>query len=342
MVPRVSSGTAEITTNATAISATYSGGAFTINASGTDIETTSDQFHYVYESLSGDGTIVARVSSIENTNSWAKGGVMIRESLASNSKQAMIVLTPGNGVAFQRRLSTGGGTVNTSGSWVGAPYWVKLVRSGSTFTGYASGDGTSWTQVGSDTVSMATDVYIGLALTAHNNSTVCTAVIDNVSSTGGSGGGGGSFTLRLGAEDGTIVSPMQIASDGGAFGGRFVKTTSANAGTDSWTFSVPSSGTYYVWGRVRSTDGYHDSFFVRMDSGGEDVYDTSQDSWSNSWQWTRLNGRGGTSTPLTIDPRTFSLSSGSHTLTFRGREADTWLDRVIVTNDGSFVPTESP
>jgi len=135
---------------------------------------------------------------------------------------------------------------------------------------------------------------------------------------------------------------MESASDWGAFGGQFVKTTSSNAGTDSWTFSVPSSGTYYVWGRVRAIDGVHDSFYVKMDSGSEDVYDCAQGTWSSSWQWTKLNGRNGTTTPLTLNPRTFSLSAGSHTLTFRGREADTWLDRVIVTNDGSFVPTESP
>ncbi len=320
-------------------SATYSGGAFTINASGTDIEGSSDKFHYVYESLSGDGTIVARVSSIENTDPWAKGGVMIRETLSADSRQAMMVLTPGNGLAFQRRLTTGGLTVSTGGPWVAAPYWVKLVRSGSTFTGYASSNGTSWTQVGSDTISMATNVYVGLALTAHNNSTLCTAVLDNVSAPVS---GGGSFILRIGAEDGTLTSPMVVGSDSGAFGGQYIKTTTANAGSGAWTFSVPSSGTYFVWGRVRAIDEVHDSFYVKMDSGSEDVYDCAQGTWSPNWQWTRLNGRGGTSNPLTINPRTFSLSAGSHTLTFRGREAETWLDRVIVTSDGSFVPTEVP
>jgi hypothetical protein len=134
---------------------------------------------------------------------------------------------------------------------------------------------------------------------------------------------------------------MAVYSDSGAFGGQYVRTLSANAGTDAFTFTAPSDGTYYVWGRVRAVDEVHDSFYVKMDSGSEDVYDVVT-SWGTSWQWTRLNGRNGTSTPRTLNPRTFSLSAGSHTLTFRGREADTWLDRVIVTNDGSFVPTEAP
>jgi hypothetical protein len=45
---------------------------------------------------------------------------------------------------------------------------------------------------------------------------------------------------------------------------------------------------------------------------------------------------------MTLNPRTFTLSAGSHSLTFRGREVPTKLDRVIVTNSGSFVPTETP
>ncbi|MEP6994637.1 MAG: PQQ-dependent sugar dehydrogenase [Acidobacteriota bacterium] len=166
--------------------ASYLSGTFTVTASGTDIEGTSDQFHYVYQPLSGDGTILARVASITNTNPWAKGGVMIRESLASNSTHAMMVLTPGNGLAFQRRLTTGGITLSTPGASVVAPYWVKMVRSGSTFSGYTSPDGNTWTLVGSDTINMATNVLFGLPLTSHNNAALCTATLDNVSATAGS------------------------------------------------------------------------------------------------------------------------------------------------------------
>jgi glucose/arabinose dehydrogenase/regulation of enolase protein 1 (concanavalin A-like superfamily) len=161
-------------------SATLSGGVFTVKASGVDIEDTADQFHYVYQPLTGDGTIVARVASIQNTNPWAKGGVMIRESLAANSTQAMMVLTAANGLAFQRRLTTGGITYHTGGALVAAPYWVKLTRSGNTFTGYSSSNGTTWTLVGSDTIAMAANVYVGLALTSHNNAALCTATFDNV------------------------------------------------------------------------------------------------------------------------------------------------------------------
>ena len=70
-------------------STTYSAGAFTIDASGTDIWGTSDQFRFVYQPISGDVQITARVDSQTVTNEWAKAGVMIRTSLAANSASPM-------------------------------------------------------------------------------------------------------------------------------------------------------------------------------------------------------------------------------------------------------------
>jgi type II secretory pathway pseudopilin PulG len=166
---------------AAAGSASSTACAWAINGSGADIWDTSDEFHYVYQPLSGDGQIIARVVSITNTNSWAKAGVMIRETLTAGSKHAMMVVTPSSGNAFQRRTSTGGVSTHTAGSAVTAPYWVKLKRVGNTLTGYESLNGSTWTQVGTDTVSMATDIYIGLCVTSHNDGVLCTAVLDNIS-----------------------------------------------------------------------------------------------------------------------------------------------------------------
>ncbi len=160
--------------------ATYAGGAFGVDASGTDIEETSDQFHYVYQVLTGDGAIQARVAAIENTDPWAKGGVMIRETLAADSKHAMMALTPANGLVFQRRPTTGGTTDSTLGAAVSAPYWVRVVRTGSTLAGYSSPDGATWTLVGSTTISMSSSVLAGMPLTSHNNSLLCSATLDNV------------------------------------------------------------------------------------------------------------------------------------------------------------------
>ena len=104
---------------------------------------------------------------------------------------------------------------------------------------------------------------------------------------------------------------------------------------------MPASGAYLIWCRVLGPDGSHDSFFVSMDGGAEDVYDMAERTWSPQFQWTRVNGRNG-GDPLTLNPRTFALTAGVHTLTFRAREAGAVLDRLIVTADTSFVPTETP
>jgi hypothetical protein len=178
-------------------SAAFGSGTFTVQGGGADIWGTSDQFHFAYQPLAGNGEIVARVAGLGVTDPWAKAGVMIRETLNANSTYAFTAITPGNGVAFQRRTTTGGSAVTTAGPLVTAPYWVRLVRSGNTFTSYASPDGGTWTEVGSDTIAMASNVFIGLAVTSHNNAVTTTATVDSLGGSGGwvssgwSGGGGG-------------------------------------------------------------------------------------------------------------------------------------------------------
>lgn len=154
---------------------------WTINGSGADIGGKDDEFHYVYQSLSGDGQIIARVVSVENTHNLAKAGVMIRETLDADSKHALMYVTANGSTAFLRRTSTGDNSTNTAGSSVTTPYWVKVIRSGDTFTGYESPNGSTWNEVESVTISMATDAYIGLAVTSRNDGDLCTAEIDNVS-----------------------------------------------------------------------------------------------------------------------------------------------------------------
>jgi regulation of enolase protein 1 (concanavalin A-like superfamily) len=156
---------------------------FTLRGAGADIGLTADEFHYTYQPASGNVTIIARVATLQNTDPNARAGVMIRESLAPGSRHASVLLTPSNGLAFQRRAATGGFPTSTAGPLVTAPYWVKLVRSGSTFSAYHSTDGAEWTLVGSATVSMPANVLVGLALTSHKNATLNTSTLDGVAVT---------------------------------------------------------------------------------------------------------------------------------------------------------------
>ena len=159
-------------------------GIYTVNGAGSDIQGTSDQFQFVYLSLTGNGTITARVDSVQNTNAWAKAGVMFRNTLAANSANAFLAMTPGNGATYQYRSSTNGNTswMNTSG--LSAPYWVRLTRSGNDFTAYRSANGVDWTQIGSTaTITMNNTVYVGLAVTSHNSGTLSSSIFSHVSVT---------------------------------------------------------------------------------------------------------------------------------------------------------------
>jgi pectin methylesterase-like acyl-CoA thioesterase/regulation of enolase protein 1 (concanavalin A-like superfamily) len=162
--------------------ASFTNQVFTVTGSGTDIYGTSDAFRFVYLSISGDCTITARVVTQQNIDQWSKAGVMVRASLAADAANALVGMTPNtaNGATWQYRSTTGGSTSFNKTNGLSAPYWVRMVRSGNTFTGYRSADGIIWTQQGTTTITMASTVYIGLAVTSHNNSSLCTATFDNV------------------------------------------------------------------------------------------------------------------------------------------------------------------
>src|SRR3954466_273579 len=167
---------------AVAGSASNSGASgFTIHASGEDIWGTADEFHSVYFTLDGDMQLIAEVTGIDFTDSWAKGGLMARETLDANSRNVMVFVSPAGHVGLQGRLATGGTTDYTPGVQpVGFPYWLKLVRSGNTFSGYQSADGNNWTLIGTATVTLPSTLYVGLAVTAHHDGMLCTATFDNV------------------------------------------------------------------------------------------------------------------------------------------------------------------
>jgi hypothetical protein len=158
------------------------GAVVTINASGADIWDTADEFYFLSQSLSGDGELTARVTSIGNTDPWAKAGVMIRESTAANSRHAMMVVSAQNGAVMQYRTATGGtsGPSGVAGTPGALPQWVRITRTGTTFRGFQSPDGQTWTLRGTITVSMGSSARIGLATTSHNDGTLTQAVFDNV------------------------------------------------------------------------------------------------------------------------------------------------------------------
>ena len=157
-------------------------GTYTMTGTGVDIWDTADQFHFAFKELTGAGTIIAKVESVQNTHGFAKAGVMIRDTLDADSRYAGVFITPENGVRFQYRNTAGGVTDRQFVEGITAPQWVKLERtSGGLVRAYYSVDGTTWERFSLIQVTMNTPMYIGLAVTSHDAALTCEATFSNVS-----------------------------------------------------------------------------------------------------------------------------------------------------------------
>lgn len=160
-----------------------SSGTFTVHGSGADVWGTADELHYVYQQVSGDVEIKARIASQEDTHNWSKSGVMIRETLSTGSKQAHMFITPNYGFNFQWRTETDSISSSSSGVSTNSDpnNWVRLVRSGNSISAYSSPNGTNWTRVGSQiTISMNATVYVGMSVCSHSDGILCTTEFDKV------------------------------------------------------------------------------------------------------------------------------------------------------------------
>jgi hypothetical protein len=164
-------------------SASYNAGVFTVAGSGADVWGTADALRLAYTTLTGDGSIVAQVTREDAVANWTKAGVMMRESLDPASRHAFMLVSPGKGLAFQRRTQTAGISTSTSGFAGLAPYFVKLTRTGATIAASISADGTAWSVVGTDTIAMAPTIYVGLAVSSHVAGTLATATFANTTVT---------------------------------------------------------------------------------------------------------------------------------------------------------------
>jgi hypothetical protein len=204
-------------------SATLTSGTFSVTGSGADIWDASDQFHFVYQPLNGDGEIVVRVATLQHIDGWTKAGVMIRQDLTGNAPNAFMLVSAGHGLSFQQRATRGAQSTFIQGPAGVAPQWVRLVRSGTTLTGYSSSDGTTWTARGSFTITLPTQVYIGLAVTSHNTTATATGTFSNVTVTG---------------PGGAVTSMAQPANPGAATVAPLTSTTGSPSAEPATTLSA--------------------------------------------------------------------------------------------------------
>jgi formate hydrogenlyase subunit 4 len=229
-------------------SASYSNGIFAVTGAGSGtMITTSDGFHFVYQPLNGDGSIAARVVSVQGSSA-AQVGLMVRETLGAGANH-MFVFDYGSSILATERNSTGTSSNYQSVGSATLPYWLKLVRSGNVFTMFGSSDGVNWVQLGtSQTVSMAPSVYVGLAVSNRTTSSTATGVFDSVSVN--SAAAPAPVITAVSATTGSVGSQVVISGTG--FGstqsGSAVLLNGAPVTINSWsatllTITIPNGAT---------------------------------------------------------------------------------------------------
>ena len=158
-------------------------GLWTVSGSGTDMYAGTDQSHFVYKSVTGDFTMVAHLKSMGDTGLWAKAGLQVRDSLGPNANLVFIDQTPQTeGVQFVTGSNNniGGGTTDPTPAGK-LPIWLKLVRQGTSVTGYWSTDGHTWIEVGQPYTLTSPTVDVGMFVTSTNNGVLNTATFSHLS-----------------------------------------------------------------------------------------------------------------------------------------------------------------
>jgi regulation of enolase protein 1 (concanavalin A-like superfamily) len=357
-------------------SASFANGTFTVSGAGGDIWGTSDGFHYVHQPVDGDAQVVARAVSLEDTHTWAKAGVMLREGLTPGAPFVILDVTPTGTIEFMTRGEEEGDVAFVSGASHAAPVWLRLLRTGTTVTGAISSDGANWTTVGSTTF-VASAVEAGIIVCSHDPAALNTATFDSVAATSGGGSNGGSEAgdvVIYASDVANAHGSWSAVSDGSAAGGIKLSTTNAGAANTDNPLAAPSdyfdvpfeaqaNTPYTIWLRLRAigNDKFNDSLWVQFSdalSGGSPVYrlnttsgllvNLATDGTASSlvnWGW--QNGAYWLSQPVTV---TFA-ASGTHTLRVQVREDGVEVDQIVlspsrflatrpggVTNDSTIVP----
>jgi hypothetical protein len=159
-------------------------GQWTIQGAGNDIWSAWDQFHFDWQTLSGDGTVSAHITSQTNTDPWAKTGVMLRATTDGAAPYYAAFVTPGHGIVVQYRSASGATTAQPAAIAGGVPTYLEVARSGTTFTTYYSTDGgQTWTPVPGSTFTLTNlggTILAGLAVSSHNGSHLSTVTMDSV------------------------------------------------------------------------------------------------------------------------------------------------------------------
>jgi hypothetical protein len=272
-----------------ASSAAWTGTGFTVQGSGADTWGTQDAFQFVYSELSGDATVITRVTDLEGPHVWSKAGLMIRTSLEPGAAHHFLLASEARGLAYQRRLENDQPTLHTALNPLPLPVWFAIQRQATTIHLWYSADGQAWTWIASSAFPGGR-AFVGLAVTSHDATATATATFDQVVVTPGE----------------TTVEHQDIGATGIA----------GDATFDGVGHTISGSGAD-VWGNA---DAFHYRFWALPGDGGI-VASVSTFLFPQSpHPWTKA----GVMIRASTDPSSshaFLLASRDHGLAFQRRTA---------------------
>jgi hypothetical protein len=152
-----------------------------VKGAGTDIWGATDGFHFDWQTLSGDGSVSAHVTSQTNTSPYAKAGVMLRLSTSASAPFYDVIVQPGQRIEVEYRANQGGTAVMAAAVAGAAPVYLKATRSGSTYSAYSSSDGINWMLIPGSTVTvsgLSGTLLTGLAVTSHQSGVLSTVTFN--------------------------------------------------------------------------------------------------------------------------------------------------------------------
>ncbi|MBU6303741.1 MAG: PQQ-dependent sugar dehydrogenase [Verrucomicrobia bacterium] len=155
-------------------------GTFYLSAQNHDLWENLDSAIMVHASPMESGQITARVLSLTPTDAWTKAGVILRSETTADAASAIMVVTPGQGSAFQYRETAGAFTQHATGPSVTAPYWVRLAWKDGAVIASRSTNGQTWTETGRALIGFPGPVLPGLCLSGHQSQAVASAGFDQV------------------------------------------------------------------------------------------------------------------------------------------------------------------
>lgn len=309
---------------------TVSGNQININSSGMDVWNTADDFYFIYQAVCGDFEITTKMESMKNSGTWAKAGLMVRESLLPSSMFGMIAtFQPQNntGTCFQVRTAKGISSQSISCANTNINTWYRLTRKGKLITSEYSSNGSNWTQISSLEMDFSNMIFLGLAATSNHASETGNVVFSEISVTS-------SPTENMVFWEAESVFDnccYNIHDNNFTSEGRYLKIKSGLNQSDtpqngilSYSFTSCVTSNQKLWARTKGNISGENKFWYRVNNGEWQTFTLS--SATENWAWVALSAN------------SFLISSGENTFELAYNTPGFSIDRFLITDNMDFIP----